>query len=299
MDVIVTLPNDLELADELGKKGSIDSMAFYNRKLDNGVITVLVPTDIDKRYHALPESITLADVVVLSSTEMDALFGETLLACSLLGKEVLITDDNDVSGIVAGLQLNHKIVKRGEVLGELPRYAGHDHESQGDTRIDIDRAFPVNGVGDVALGFVTRGSVSKHDKLLHGSGIEVTVRSIQCQDEDVESAGVGARVGLALKGISHSDMEKGDVLSKKRIPRSRDFEVKFRLARVAKAPPPGDMRCGIASNFTYSEALLSGDGDTRRIRTERAVALDVGDRALFIRNEKPRIFAAGEVVKIL
>ncbi len=76
--------------------------------------------------------------------------------------------------------------------------------------------FKVKGVGTVALGFVLSGSISKHQKLvLSDLDREVEVRSIQMNDEDVDTAAAGSRVGLALKNIEPSDMERGMFLSDK------------------------------------------------------------------------------------
>jgi selenocysteine-specific translation elongation factor len=79
------------------------------------------------------------------------------------------------------------------------------------TLVYVDRAFTVKGIGTVALGFVLSGKVSVHDKLrpIPGKeGLLADVKSIQINDEDYDSAGRGIRVGLSLKGVDPSDLEK-------------------------------------------------------------------------------------------
>jgi len=79
------------------------------------------------------------------------------------------------------------------------------------TLVYVDRAFTVKGIGTVALGFVLSGKVSVHDKLrpVPGKeGLTADVKSIQINDEDYDSAGRGIRVGLSLKGVDPSDLEK-------------------------------------------------------------------------------------------
>ena len=64
------------------------------------------------------------------------------------------------------------------------------------------------------LGFVKAGVVRKYDELhLLPAGKSVVVRSIQVQDEDMETAEAGTRVGLAIKGASVDEMQRGSILT--------------------------------------------------------------------------------------
>ena len=77
--------------------------------------------------------------------------------------------------------------------------------------IYIDRAFTVKGVGTVALGFVLSGTVKIHDQLrpIPGDrGVRADVKGIQVNDVDFESAGRGTRVGLSLRGVEPSDLDR-------------------------------------------------------------------------------------------
>ena len=75
----------------------------------------------------------------------------------------------------------------------------------------VDRAFTVKGVGTVALGFVLSGTVKVHDQLRPIPGPAATradVKGIQINDMDFDSAGRGIRVGLSLRGVEPSDLER-------------------------------------------------------------------------------------------
>ncbi len=77
--------------------------------------------------------------------------------------------------------------------------------------IYVDRVFTVKGVGTVALGFVLSGSVKVHDQLRPIPGpstLRADVKGIQVNDVDFESAGRGIRVGLSLRGVDPSDLER-------------------------------------------------------------------------------------------
>jgi len=77
--------------------------------------------------------------------------------------------------------------------------------------IYIDRAFTVKGVGTVALGFVLSGMVKVHDQLRPVPGpadLRADVKGIQVNDVDFDSAGRGIRVGLSLRGVEPSDLDR-------------------------------------------------------------------------------------------
>ena len=79
------------------------------------------------------------------------------------------------------------------------------------TLVYVDRVFTVKGVGTVALGFVLAGSVKVHDQLrpIPGPpGMRADVKGIQVNDVDFDSAGRGIRVGLSLRGVEPSDLER-------------------------------------------------------------------------------------------
>jgi len=84
----------------------------------------------------------------------------------------------------------------------------------GPTRVPIDHAFPVKGVGAVALGVVRGGPLRAHERLrLYPEEREVEVRSVQVHDVDVTAAATGDRVGVALKGIEADELARGQVLA--------------------------------------------------------------------------------------
>ncbi|MDE1857005.1 MAG: hypothetical protein KGH98_02890 [Candidatus Micrarchaeota archaeon] len=294
--VIIAIPNDPSLAERLGKKGSVNSITFYNRKADDLILTILTPSDVEEKYYAVPESILMSDIVILSSRNPDSLFGESLIACSLLGKDVIITDESDVSKLLSGFKLKCAVLGPDAILDYLKSYEPRPRPA-GAKRVDIDKAFPVKGVGDILLGFTTAGTISKHDKLLHSSGKEVLIRSIQSQDEDVDSAGVGTRVGLAIKGAVYSDFDKGDVISDRQIPKVSEFSAKVEVSPLARINIDG-MACSIASGFSFSNATLKADGADVRVSAERKIAVAIGDRFLLVKGDKPRIFGAGTISKV-
>jgi elongation factor 1-alpha len=96
----------------------------------------------------------------------------------------------------------------------LPTTTTHERE---DFRMYIDRTYSVTGVGAVASGTIDSGSVEPDDELLlgpmpDGSFREVAVRSIEMHHHRVDRASAGRIVGIALKGVEETEIERGMAL---------------------------------------------------------------------------------------
>jgi elongation factor 1-alpha len=100
-----------------------------------------------------------------------------------------------------------------EMFRQLPKTAGET----GQFRMYIDRTYNVQGVGAVASGTIKSGEVEAGDELLLGPMADgdfrpVTVRSIEMHYHRVDEAKAGRIVGIALKGVDESEIERGMVL---------------------------------------------------------------------------------------
>jgi selenocysteine-specific translation elongation factor len=297
MNIVVAVPVDEELASFIGKKGSEESIAFYNRKMESDVIVALYPSQDDTKIYALAECLLVASQIVLSTKNLDKKFGEALVAGSLLDKRLILTDDNDVGALLksAGV-VKYEIASREELLDKLR--SGAVSGANEPVRVDIDKAFPVKGIGTVALGVVTRGTIRQHDKLFHTLGKEVTVRSLQSQDVDITSAEKGTRVGISLKDISDEEIRKGDLLTGKAVGRCTKAVVSYKGSKAVREKPAEGANYGIAVNFSYSECSVKRVDEAKQemeLELKAALPLEVGDKALLLRKEIPRIFASGEV----
>lgn len=84
----------------------------------------------------------------------------------------------------------------------------------GEFRLSIDRVFTLKGVGMVATGTATAGSVHVGDFLvLQPDGVKLRVRSIYVQDEAADTACAGQRCALNIVGeIEKNAVARGDWL---------------------------------------------------------------------------------------
>ncbi|MGC8496313.1 MAG: EF-Tu/IF-2/RF-3 family GTPase [Candidatus Micrarchaeia archaeon] len=297
MNTIVALPFDSELASFIGKKGSEGGIAFYNRKIGDDVIVALMPEP--EKFYTLLQVFTIAEQILISTKSVDKNLGEAIVASSLAGKKVLFTNDNDISKILSGLSIDYEIVDRASVIEKIIQNGKNKKvENEGQTRVDIDRAFNVKGIGTVLLGIVTKGKVKAHDSLYHSSGKQVQIRSIQSQDEDIEEAETGVRVGLAVKGMEYDEFDKGDILSNKPIAPTKSISVKVTKSPLVSETIEKGKRYEIGSNFSYSKATVeSVNGDIITLALERAISLEQGDICLMSRDSTPRTFAKAIVVQ--
>lgn len=178
------------------------------------------------------------------------------------------------------------------IFEKLPKTA----DEHGEFRMYIDRTYSVTGVGAVASGTVQRGTVEAGDELLigpmaDGTFREVEVRSIEMHYHRVDKASAGRIVGIALKGIEESEIDRGMVL----VPRdadptpTREFE-----AEVMVLNHPTRIDAGyepVVHVETISEAaaiypqdgqLLPGDSGTARLRFKfRPYVIEEGQRLVF------------------
>ncbi|ELZ21820.1 GTPBP1 family GTP-binding protein [Natrinema limicola] len=110
-----------------------------------------------------------------------------------------------------------------ETLDELFDRLPKTSQDTGEFRMYVDRSYSVTGVGAVASGTIMAGEVEAGDELQigpmpDGRFQEVEVRSIEMHYHRVDQAQAGRIVGIALKGIKESAIERGMVL----LPRDAD-----------------------------------------------------------------------------
>jgi selenocysteine-specific elongation factor len=81
------------------------------------------------------------------------------------------------------------------------------------TRLYVDRAFSLRGIGTIATGTLWSGSIGEGDVLrVEPGGREVRVRSVQVHDTPTSRAEAGQRVAVSLPGVERHDLRRGDAL---------------------------------------------------------------------------------------
>ena len=297
MNYLVSVPVNENVASFIGKKGSDEGITFFNRKMDADVIVAIMPYTREERlYQSLAETMLISGQIVISTETVDKFLGEIIVAASLLEKRSIVLNENDVSRMVNGLLKDYEVCGREELLEKI---VAHKEQHDGDLRIDVDKAFPVKGIGTVVLGVVTRGKVKVHDNLYHSSGKQVMIKSIQSQDVDVQEAGYGTRVGLAVKGIEYEEIDKGDLLTSKQFQKAKGMTATLKTSSFANEKVEAGKRYMLVSNFSHVIAKVDEvDGQNAKISFEKPIAILQGDSFMLIRYQSPRIFASGKASTI-
>ncbi|MGC8674354.1 MAG: translation elongation factor [Thermoprotei archaeon] len=192
------------ISDKLGKRHESDWVPIYYQKSGEGLRSVLLPRS-DKILEE-GQAVSLADVVyVAAGGELNWEDGEKALLAEASGAQGELIAEGGASRYFSELSIADRTVQAVVPLTGKGVERGF---------VFLDRIFPVKGVGTVALGF-SMTEVAVHDKLVAlPQEKEVEVKSIQVLDEDQEKAGLGVRVGLALRNVSADELQGVYALAK-------------------------------------------------------------------------------------
>ena len=170
-------------------------------------------------------------------------------------------------------ELQEKIITIGE---KSPLYGS---ESEENTVVLVDHAFPVKGVGTVVLGKVISGTVRKGMNLLalpHKTNL--VVRSIQVQDVDVREATKGVRVGLAIKG-QFSNIKRGVFLVGKNVEYKLVNEIKaknYEQAPYSKQLSELKQVHLVHGTNDFPAKVITSNSNEILLKTEKQVAIIAG-----------------------
>lgn len=217
-----------EYAKSLGKKSTTSDITFYDLKQDETTVSMVEPTKYPDKLASLFFATTLADAAVVVVDQITPAFGESvvMLDCLDIRKGYIVLRNfispEQVDPFIKGTVLEDyemaedDPVRLREALLQQARALPVD-ERKDESRagsVPVDHFFDVRGVGTVILGCVAEGRIMKHDSVkVLPPGTDAEIRSIQKHDDDYDWATKGDRVGLALKGVSIDELERGTVLS--------------------------------------------------------------------------------------
>ena len=218
--VTVAVVGAPDIAKELGKKGTASDVTLFNTVTEGHATTLVEPTQFPDKYAALPTALAMADECLLVVSELTRPVAETIATVELAPVSTTV-----VLGPGVGEGELARALKGGrlESAPRLPLDFPHLREVidtwrapvvEGPVMVPVDHAFPVKGVGAVALGVVRRGTLHSHDRLrLWPTAKRLDIRSIQVHDIDRKEAECGERVGIALKGVDADELSRGQVLA--------------------------------------------------------------------------------------
>ncbi len=286
---------------------------LVGQRLDYGLLTVAAddgPTRTTREHLGillateLPTIVAITKVDAVSQDRVSEVEREVERLLRDVGKTPLRIERHGVTAaveeidtaVVPILRTSAVTMEGLDVLDELFERLPKTSRPEGEFRMYIDRTYSVTGVGAVASGTVNSGTVAAGDELLlgpmaDGAFREVEVRSIEMHYHRVDRAKAGRIVGIALKGVAESEMERGMIL----LPSDADpTPVRSFEAEVMVLNHPTRIRSGyepVIHLETISEAvvfhpdggqLLPGDTGTARIEFKfRPYMVEEGQRFVF------------------
>ena len=234
---------------DLGKKGTASDLTFYNLKKGETTVTFIEPTRFPERLAPLYYAVSMAQKALLIVDQINPAFGEIVIMLDCIGlKEGIVILKNYISReqiaplikgtVVDGYEFieEDKNLLRERLLEDAAKVISPQDAATG--TLPVDHFFNVRGIGTVVLGSLAEGSIKKHDVLMVLPGEKTAqVRSIQKHDQDFDTAGVGERTGIALKGIEVEDLDRGTILTNdKTIKQVSALQAKAKLVKYWPAP---------------------------------------------------------------
>lgn len=216
-----------EYAKGIGKKSTVSDITFYDTKREDVTLSLVEPSKYPEKLSSLFYATSLADVALVIVEQIGPVFGECAIMLDSVGVKKgyivtkgYITKDQVTSLIKDTVLSGYEFIDddpiriREELFSVAQKIGSTDSTESSGGSVAVDHYFDVRGVGTVILGCVAEGVVRKHDAVaVHPVGKDAEIRSIQKHDDDFEEAIKGDRVGLALKGISVGELDRGVVLS--------------------------------------------------------------------------------------
>ena len=142
------------------------------------------------------------------------------------------------------------------------------------TRLWIDRAFSLRGIGTVVTGTLWSGSIAVSDLLrLEPAGRTVRVRSVQVHDQPVEQAEAGQRVAVNLPAIERGELRRGDALVE-----PGHYPVSYRLDVVLDELEPVPAAVKVHLGTADVAARIVRSGRFAQLRLDDPVVAARGDR---------------------
>ncbi len=254
----------------LGAPGTKSDMLFFNR-LDASlgqIFCAITPVDYPDKIKPFLQILTLTKIHVLVidvEKGLNASVGEILVGMDMFHQERNsksliaisgITEKNEwklsdlekkLKNVLNTTSLSNSSILKiktkediddiKEFIVELATKSPSEKENKPYTKVLIDHAFPVKGIGTVILGIIMNGTIKANQMLeltgFDGPSKKVIIRSIQKNDRDFKEANEGDRVGLALKGnLSVSEISRDNLLATPGI-----FKVEKQIEAMVKINP--------------------------------------------------------------
>lgn len=282
---------DQSIAAKLGKKGTATDMTIYDKKEADIIRTYATPSGFPDKIQPLLQAINLAEYVIFHINKLDKFTGEQIIAIDMLQKVNGVlshgyeVDENTLNLMTKNTVLsNYERIDHNKIREETDKL--NQISKEGNARVVIDHCFDVKGVGTVILGKVEQGKIKQYDTLkLLPAGIDVLIKSIQMHDDPAEEAASPARVGLAVKGVTPDQVNRGDILcvpSSEQI--SSEIEIDFKKSQFYKGEIGQNQMCLACVGLQIKPAKFMSVSPMK-LTLEKPLVCNKGDICVILKPE--------------
>lgn len=298
MHLTVGVFGDQELAKRLGKKGTTNDIAIFNHSSSEGIFTYACPNS--EKIQPLLQVLNMIDVPIIVANSLTKEIGEMIVGLDEMNFErgfIITSIREQLEPIIK----NTSLVKY-EIIDEdklWPALLNLKIERQNDfLMIPIDNYFKVTGIGTIVLGIIKSGAIKKYDKvLLEPLGKEVLIKGIQAQDNDLEEAVAGMRVGLNLKGVEVEELKRGFVLCRE-IEKASSLKIKFSRNNFSKQEMEEGMNVFLSVGLQIVSCSIEAAGGEIALKSNQLVAYTKNQRCTIASQNDtyPRIIGSGYII---
>jgi len=170
-------------------------------------------------------------------------------------------------------------------------------------RLWVDRVFSIDGFGAVVTGTLLADSLAVGMEVeVAPRGLRARIRGLQMHRSKIETAQPGTRVAINLAGISHHDIQRGDLITvPQAIVATQRIDVRLQVAGIApRAVSQGmhldlfvgaaETRCRVTT--LEGDAIAPGASGLVQLHLDQPLPLWRGDR-LIVRQASPSITMGG------
>jgi selenocysteine-specific translation elongation factor len=304
-------------AGQVGKKGTVTDMTFFELKKGADSVTLIEPSKYPDKLSSLFYTVAMSEFAIFVVDAIDAHLGESIVMVDSFGiKDGWIILQNyiqpeQLKPLLAGTCregygfIEGDPVKIREDLLDIACKEGRKAGEGSCGSCPVDSHFNVKGVGTVVLGSVIDGHFKKHDKMkVLPINKEIVLKSIQKHDIDADDGVKGDHVGLALRGIESEELDRGYVITTDpSVKMSRSVSGKASLVKYWTAPLKEGMVLHIGHWMQMVPARIKSvdnGSDFRSPTVEIELESDIihkpGDRATLMYLEGGKLRVAGSVM---
>ncbi|MCL5101117.1 MAG: GTP-binding protein [Candidatus Parvarchaeota archaeon] len=304
------------------RKGAEEDVSFFSFKYGGKNITLIdTPGDMDAPI-LIASVLSISDAVVFCiSPDVGINFqvGELVILADTVGiKQGLICltkTDISTSADVEKLTKNLSSLLKGTSLENfevMPVDINNDQIiadiraklsmlNYNSSRIDkpfkllVDHAFESKGMS-IAVGTLANGKVGIHtDAVLAPAPFtkDISINSLQINQEEVSSAEAGDRVGVAIKGVWPWDLPRGvEVRKPKSFVDMKSGKLKVVVNKLYKQGVRDGMKLSLICNWqnptiTISDISTEGDTVTASFEADKNFCFDKEDKITLINKDLP------------